>query len=207
MSEWTIYRPSDEVNVGASNLYLAQLVQEKLNSFMKYYPYLFSISEKSSLRISVVNIPDDREIVKGLLNMYLKEVKKGKELHALRQVEISAYTRGQHLSHFEVFQQMETYEEVEHYFQGLTFNNKYEIPRDVFYQLQRLIRYSVHSIEDQIEYAHLSFYKMDGKSEVVQQKTQDLPDSLALNGLLTSPTSQLTEEGDIVLVLVQAGIR
>ena len=195
MSEWTIYRPSDEVNVGASNLYLAQLVQEKIEQFYEYYPYLFSISEKSSLRISVVNIPDDREIVKGLLNMYLKEVKKGKELHALRPVEISAYTRGQHLSHFEVFQQMETYEEVEHYFQGLTFNNKYEIPRDVFYQLQRLIRYSVHSIEDQIEYAHLSFYKMDGKSEVVQQKTQDLPDSLALNGLLTSPTSQLTEEG------------
>ncbi|QBQ04842.1 DNA phosphorothioation-dependent restriction protein DptH [Sporosarcina pasteurii] len=195
MSEWTIYRPSDEVNVGESNLYLAQLVQEKIEQFYEYYPYLFTISGNTPLRISIVNIPDDREIVKGLLNMYLKEVKKGKELHALRPIEISAYTRGYHVSHFEIFQQMENYEEVEHYFQGLSFNNKYDIPRDVFYQLQRLIRYSVHSIEDQIKYAHLSFYKMDGKSEVVQQKTQDLPDSLALNGLLTSPTSQLTEEG------------
>lgn len=195
MSEWTIYRPSDEVNIGESNLYLAQLVQEKIEQFYEYYPYLFTISETSPLRISVVNIPDDREIVKGLLNMYLKEVKRGKELHALRPIEISAYTRGHQVSHFEILQQMESYEEVELYFQELSFNNKYEIPRDVFQQLQRLIRYAVHSIDDQIEYAHLSFYKMDGKSEVVQQKTQDLPDSLALNGLLTSPTSQLTEEG------------
>lgn len=195
MSEWTIYRPSEEVNVGESNLYLAQLVQEKIEQFYEYYPYLFSISEHAPLKISIVNIPDDREVVKGLLNMYLKEVKKGKELHSLRPIDISAYMRNYRVSHFEVFQQMESYEEVEHYFQGLSFTNKYEIPRDVFQQLQGLIRYSVYSLDRAIMYAHLSFYKMDGKSEIVQQKIQDLPDSLALNGLLTSSTSQVTKEG------------
>ncbi len=195
MSEWTIYRPSEEVNVGESNLYLAQLIQEKIEQFYEYYPYLFAISEHSPLKISIVNIPDDREIVKGLINMYLKEIKKGKELHTLRPIDVSAYMRGYRVSHFEVFQQMDSYEEAEHYFQGVSFNNKYEIPRDVFQQLQRLIRYSVYSLDDTIEYAHLSFYKMDGKSEVVQQKIQDLPDSLALNGLLTSSTSQVTREG------------
>ncbi|MFD0942802.1 helicase HerA domain-containing protein [Savagea faecisuis] len=194
LPEWTVYKNSETVQVGEANQFLAHVVKEKIEQFLEYYPYLFAISKRTPFKMNIVNIPDDYEIVKGIVQLYMQEIRKGAELQAMRPIEITSYMKSG-TSAFETFIQLATVEQAEAFLQNLSFKNKFELERDVFIHLQRLIRFSKKSFTDEVKYAHLSFYKMDGKTEVVKQMMDSLPNSTSLNGLLVSPSSQLTEEG------------
>lgn len=194
LPEWTIYRNSEVVQVGEANQFLAHVVQEKIEQFADYYDYLFALSERTPFRLNIVNISDDYEIIKGIVQLYMKKIRKGANLESLRPIEVTSYIK-RGTSAFETFIQLTSVEAAKEFLEGVSFQNKYELERDVYIHLQRLIRFTEKSFDDDLSYAHLSLYKMDGKTEVVKQMMDHLPNSMSLNGLFVSPSSELTKEG------------
>ena len=194
LPEWTVYRNSEVVQVGEANQFLAHVVQEKIEQFADYYDYLFALSERTPFRLNIVNISDDYEIVKGIVQLYMKKIRKGANLESLRPIEVTSYIK-KGTSAFETFIQLTSVEAAKEFLEGVSFQNKYELERDVYIHLQRLIGFTKKSFDDDLSYAHLSLYKMDGKTEVVKQMMDHLPNSMSLNGLFVSPSSELTEEG------------
>lgn len=189
--EWIEYKLSEEVTVQEANQFLAHLVEEKINQFKEYYSYLFNLSHSAPIRLNIVEVPDDHEILRGIVNLLLKQIKSGKELVALSHFEVTAYLNTG-ISSFENFNQLTDFQEAEAYL-NLLFTNKFELSRDVLSALQRVIQFSKKTITNEINYSHISFYKMGGQEHVVQQMMHKLPDSLSMNGLLVSRTASISK--------------
>ncbi len=64
--EWLIYERSEDVSIGTTNAFISNVVSEKLNQFVKHFDYLFDVNNNSPLKINLINIVDDIEVVKGV---------------------------------------------------------------------------------------------------------------------------------------------
>ncbi len=91
LPEWLTYLPREEVTVGETNNYLAKVVQEKLDQFCDHYDYLFALDSSTSLLLNVINIPNDREVLRGIVDWLKGQIKKNNSLSQLRNIEVIAY--------------------------------------------------------------------------------------------------------------------
>lgn len=64
LKDWQKFVPNNQFSIGEVNAYLAKLVEEKITQFSSYYPYLFNYSRKTSFLINIVDIIDDKEVLK-----------------------------------------------------------------------------------------------------------------------------------------------
>src|SRR5699024_9469231 len=80
LPEWHTYLPQQNVAVGETNLYLAKVIQEKLNQFISHYDYLFQIDDSASLLLNVIHIPNDVEILRGIIDWIKAEIKQKNSL-------------------------------------------------------------------------------------------------------------------------------
>lgn len=56
--------------------FLANVVEEKLQQFVEHFQYLFLQESKSPIRINVININNDKEVVRGLVQFIKKQIDK-----------------------------------------------------------------------------------------------------------------------------------
>ena len=64
--EWTIFEKESKVSIGTTNAFISNLVSEKLTQFVKHFSYLFDVNTSSPIKINLINIADDIEVVKGI---------------------------------------------------------------------------------------------------------------------------------------------
>ena len=76
LPEWLAYLPREEVTVGETNNYLAKVVQEKLDQFCDHYDYLFALDPSTALLLNVINIPNDREVLRGIVDWLKGQIKR-----------------------------------------------------------------------------------------------------------------------------------
>lgn len=193
--EWHSYKPQTQVSVGETNNYLAQVIREKIMQFISYYEYLFALTNKPKMFINIINISNDEELLRGILQWYKDAINQSGSLEDLLSVSVRSYTADMHLaSAFEQFNEMSDPELVK---QLLNFDcaTKLHDPIDVLQQIQKHLSFSKLSIEEKPEYSHLTFYKMQNSESNSKQIVQQVPNSLGLNGLHISTTSKRTENG------------
>ena len=78
---------------------------------------------------------------------------------------------------------------------GIDFSMKDYLADDVLRAIQQVLHYSKRSIDDPVQYAHISFYKMKNEEQIVKQLVKQAPSSLNLNGLFTTVVSSQTDNG------------
>ncbi len=195
LPEWHAFLPSEEVTVGETNTYLARVIEEKLDQFSNHYDYLFALDSNASILLNVINIPNDREVLRGIVDWLKKQISKNNSLTRLRPIEVVAYRQDlDGFSAFDALNDGSNVTEIEEQL-GISFAMNDYFAEDVLRTIQQVLRYSKRHITEPIQYSHITFYKMKTEEEVVKQLVKDAPSSLNLNGLFTTVTSSKTENG------------
>ncbi|MDR0136693.1 DNA phosphorothioation-dependent restriction protein DptH [Metabacillus idriensis] len=194
-AEWHEYRPKIQVSIGETNKYLSQVVEEKLRQFFKYYEYLFILTNKPEILINIINIENDIEILRGIVQWFKHEIKRRKSLQGLPIIKIvGSYVDDNNLTAFESFNNMNNAEKLKTLFDIDCKTINFDAI-DVFQVIQSNLVFIKKSISEPYEYSHLTFYKMLSKESVSTQNVRQAPNALNLDGLYVTPTSKRTEQG------------
>lgn len=186
--EWVIYKKSKEVSIGTTNIFIKNVVSEKLDQFIKHFNYLFEFNPKAALKINVININDDKEVVKGVFSFVRSRLPDKLKTKDVIPVEVHIYSDS-HKSSFDTFSRCRTKEEFDEEF-GLKLSSKTLDEIDILHLVQNNIKYFKHPLDvENYEYAHISFYKGKSASIIANDNMDDIETGLSLNGLLSSVTS------------------
>lgn len=192
IKEWLGYSPVNEVSVSDATSYLAKVVEDKLKQFEEHFTYLFVEGARAPIKVNVINITNDREVVRGLLTWLKEQIsKKGPEHTNL--IEVSLYFDEKQDSALDLFSRLQTPDEVYQEFNVKLSSDKYDE-----YDILRFLRDSLHyykfKLEDDLRYAHLSFYKMKGKENFAIRPMEEMKTGVSLDGLLSSVPSMRDED-------------
>lgn len=190
--EWLVFKSVKRVTVSDANQYLAKLVNDKLVQFREHFAYLFIEKSIAPIKINVINIENDIEVLKGILQWMISEISSKKT--NLKPMEVTLYKSGDEDSAFDEFAFITSIEE---------FEEKYAIKLNRIEGLEsedvlRLIRenlafYKTYNFEN-LKYAHISFYKMHAQQSFAIQSVKDMATGISLDGLYTSVASMKDKE-------------
>lgn len=185
--EWSTYQPLQRVSVGEMNQYLERVVFDKMNQFIDHFSYLFSSQSHAPIKINVINIANDKEIVRGVCKFIKNQIDRN-GLQRIIPVEVCLYYTEEIKSAFEIFSDLDDLDEVVEYFQLNLSTEKFD-PTDVLRFIRENIHYYKKVNDEDIRYAHISFYKMVTDSQSIKNKMSEMDTGLALDGLLSSLTT------------------
>lgn len=139
----------------------------------------------------MININNDKEVVRGLVQFIKKQIDK-KGPSKIIPVEVALYHESNILSAFEKFSIYDDVQKFEEFFE-LSLASKNLDAVDVL----RLIRENVFYYKligtKEYGYAHISFYKMISNEKHAKSTMEDIETGLSLNGMLSSLSSISTE--------------
>ena len=195
LPEWHEYRPKKQVSIGETNNYLAQVIKDKITQFKDYYEYLFALSSTPTLLINVININNDREVLKGILDWFKNEINKKSSLSKLCEIEVTSYFENMDvISSFEIFNAIDDPKVVQETF-GFDCNTKLFDAIDVLNEIQKHLNFSKRTMDEPVNYGHISFYKMRNGEHMAKQIVTQAPNALNLGGLYVNTGSQRTDAG------------
>lgn len=192
--EWVIYKNINKVSVTDANKYLSNIVMHKLKQFEEHFSYLFSDRIKAPYKINLINIENDHEVVKGILKWFMETIKK-KGVDHLRRLHINLYREYSLETEFDQLSVLNTTEEIFSY-----FDIKWKFEELDSSHILRLIRNSISYYKKYIDpakdldYAHITFYRMNMKESYAVQPMNEMPAGIALNGLYSYLPSFKYEE-------------
>lgn len=185
--EWLVYQPLQQVSVGEMNQYLSTVVFDKVTQFIEHFHYLFSPQSHAPIKLNVINIANDKEIVRGICQFIKHQIdKKGPQ--QIIPVEVYLYHEEIIKSEFEVFSDIEDIDHILDYFKLNLTTEKFD-PSDILrFIRENITYYKITNLQD-IRYAHISFYKMVIDHHSVKNKMSEMDTGLSLDGLLSSLTT------------------
>lgn len=197
--EWLVLKSVNQVTVSDTAQYLSNVITDKLKQFKEHFGYLFTETSKAPILINVMNLPDDMEVLKGIIKFMINELKtKGiKGINFIKPMEVTLYTNSLVKSAFEKFSQLKTIEQIE-LFTDIKFDVIKEIDKETVLQVVRenLYFYRSKPLNEggQIRYAHITFYKMFAQESSAIQSMHEMKSDIALQGLYSSvPAMRDTE--------------
>jgi DNA phosphorothioation-dependent restriction protein DptH len=186
-AEWYEYEPENLITVGTANEFLATVVEEKIKQFIRHFDYLFLESAHSPLLLNVIEIHNDKEVVRGLFS-FLKKQLETNGPDGIIPIEVALYRDGvQAPSAFELFSTLMSPSEVEAEF-NISLKSREFDSVDVL----RLIREHIHYYKNDLtpttefNYAHISFFKLPTQDIDASHQVDSMETGIALNGLLSS---------------------
>lgn len=183
--EWSTYVEYDNSKYNASNRYVSRIVSNKINDFVVHFDYLF-ISDYAPIKIGLVNLGDCREILQGVFEYYINELKTQK-IEDLKPIEIHIYDDEQTISAFEELTGYVDLKKIQEVFELKLKTKEYDE-----YDVLSMYRSNVHFYKyplNKIEYNHLTFYKMNDKVVMGSKNMADIVSGICLDGLVSDVAS------------------
>lgn len=185
--EWTVYERREEVSIGTTNAFIANVVTEKINQFISHFDYLFDLNNKAPIKLNIINITDDKEVVKGIFN-FMKNRLLNNSNDGIIPVEINIYSDAESSS-LDNFFECNTKEQIDAHY-GIKIQSDKLDELEIIRLIQDNIVYYKHKKDvDGYEYAHISFYKSDSSGDIADDNMGQIETGLSLNGLMSSITS------------------
>jgi DNA phosphorothioation-dependent restriction protein DptH len=193
--EWHEYEDEAFVSVGTANEFLAKVVEEKMKQFVHHFDYLFLESSSSPLLLNVIQIHNDKEVVRGICN-FLKNQLDKKGPKGMLPIEVALYRSEEVQSSFEIFSSMQTASEVEAYF-NLDLRSKEFDQVDVLRFIREHINYYKMSVTHNVDfqYSHISFFKLPTQDMNASHPMDKMESGISIDGLLSSVVS-ISSEND-----------
>lgn len=190
--EWLVFKSVKRVTVSDANQYLAKLVTDKLVQFREHFAYLFIEKSIAPIKINVINIENDMEVLKGILQWMISEISSKKT--NLKPMEVTLYKSGNEDSAFDEFAFITSIEDFEEKY-AIKLNRVEGFESEDVLRLIRenLAFYKTYNFE-KLKYAHISFYKMHAQQSFAIQSVKDMATGISLDGLYTSVASMKDKE-------------
>ncbi|MBM7691630.1 DNA phosphorothioation-dependent restriction protein DptH [Peribacillus deserti] len=190
--EWLTFKPVNTISVSDANQYLAKVVSDKISQFKEHFSYLFIEKSKAPLQLNVINISNDIEVLRGILQWMLKEIEKtGKE--NVKPVEVTLYKEENTESSFDLFARTDTVDEFENLF-DIKLKVKDIDSEDLLRTIREKLFFYKQDPNASYRYAHISFYKMHAQEHHAVQPMDDMTSGIAIEGLYSSVPSMKDEE-------------
>lgn len=190
--EWLAFRPVSKISVSGANQYLAKVVTDKITQFKEHFSYLFIKRSQAPLQINVINIANDKEVIRGILQWMIKEI--GNEgIESLKPVEVTLYKKEHLESYFDLYARTESIEQFEHLF-DLKLKSKDLDADDILRTIREKLFFYKQEPDVELRYAHISFYKMQAQENHAVQPINGMASGIAMEGLYSSVPSMKDEE-------------
>ena len=190
--EWIKYEKNEDVSIGSTNQFISKVIEQKIKEFIYNFNYLFIEESKAPIKLNIINIKDDKEIVKGVCTFLNERIKSNKSIIP---VELNLYNDG-HKSYFDELFACQDEDD---------FNKKFDIKlkskdmdlTDVLHLIQNNITYyrNTNDFENDYDYAHISFYKLSDRTGKANHPMNEIETGLSLDGILSEPTSFNSDSG------------
>ncbi|WP_214607621.1 hypothetical protein, partial [Mycobacterium tuberculosis] len=192
--EWMIYKNVKKVSVTDANKYLSVIVQHKLRQFEEHFSYLFSKQITAPYKINVINIENDYEVVRGILQ-WLMEIIRKKGVDHLRKLHINMYREYSLETEFDQLSNLDSTDAISTYF-NVSLKHEELDSSHILRLIRNQISYYKRHIEHNhdIDYSHVTFYRMNMKESYAVQPMNEMPTGIALNGLYSYLPSFKYEE-------------
>jgi len=185
--EWLVYEKSEDVSIGTTNVFISNVVKEKLSQFVNHFNYLFEINNNSPIKINLINLNDDIEVVKGVFNFIRERLPDKFKTKEVIPVEINIYNDSDRSS-FETLYDCDSKEKLNEIF-GIKIKSDLLDEIDVLHAVQSNITYYHHSLNTKVDYAHISFYKVNSGVQAVFENMDKMETGISLNGLISTVAS------------------
>lgn len=184
--EWVIYEKREKVSIGETNAFVAKVVKEKLEQFIHNFSYLFPKKSCAPIKINVINIKNDKEVVRGVFDYIKNQITHN--TNNIIPIEINVFN-DEGLSAFDTFFDLTNIEKLEEEFDisFSTKNNQFD-EIDAMRMAFENIKYYKNKNSD-YRYAHISFYKSGDDEKAAEDNSSTLESGLSLGGLLSTVTS------------------
>lgn len=190
--EWMVYKPVQNVSVSDANQFLAKVVSDKIVQFKEHFSYLFSKASNAPLKLNVINISNDKEVLRGIFDWMLKEIEKN-GAENLKPVEVALFSEGTTESAFDLYAYTESAEELEQLFDIRLKRGELEA-EDTLRIIRNKLFFYKQNTNDDIRYAHISFYKMHAQEHHAVQPMKDMTTGISIQGLHSSVPSMKDAE-------------
>lgn len=191
--EWIEYEKEENVSIGSTNQFISKVIEQKITEFIDNFSYLFLENTKAPIKLNIINIKQDKEIVKGVFYFLYKRIIKNKDIIP---VELNLYNNAYKSSFDDLF----TCDDIKEF--QLKFNIKKiksteKDLNDILHLIQNNITYYKNSKQQfpDYEYAHISFYKLGDKTGKANHSMNKIDTGLSLDGILSDPTSFNSDSG------------
>ena len=185
--EWLVFEKSVDVSINSTNAFIANVVKDKMNQFVSYFKYLFDKKSKSPIKLNIININEDTEIVRGIFNFVRDRLDDRKIKHTIP-VEVNLYNDNMRSAFDDFFDCINPNQLNEKF--GITIKSRVKDPMDILREVQDNITYFKHnSADNDVEYAHISFYKVGYEATIADDNMNQIETGLSIDGLLSSITS------------------
>lgn len=189
--EWVIYEEESKVSVGTTNIFIRKVVKEKLTHFVSHFGYLFKSNSKAPLKVNVINIENDFEVVKGVFDFVRDRLPDKRKVGNIIPVEIHIYNDSLK-TYFDKLFDCKNNEDVKKYF-DIDLDEEGIDSLDILRLVQENISYYLDKMisqDKEYDYAHISFYKLFDNPTTSSLNMSRVETGLSLNGLI-STTSNL----------------
>ncbi|ALC90598.1 restriction endonuclease [Bacillus sp. FJAT-18017] len=191
--EWLTFKPVNKVSVSDANHYLAKVVHDKISQFKEHFSYLFINNSQAPLRLNVLNITNDKEVIRGIFQWMLKEIDKN-GLEGLKPVEVTLYNNGDFTeSAFDLYSIIESIQEFEETF-NIKLESKEVEPEDIIRTIREKLSFYKQNSDAEYRYSHITFYKMHAQEHHAVQPMNEMTTGISIEGLYSSVPSMKDEE-------------
>lgn len=191
---WVLYKKIDNANVADADLYLDKVVRDKLIQFEDHFSYLFLSQSVAPIKVNIINILNDYQAIRGLFKWYIEKKNKSKNIN-MPQVIVNVYRDHLDDSWCEHFAGINNVEDFETEFNvKLTTTHPNQSPQDLFDELNRNMKFYIRPYSIELEYAHISFYKMEAKKQFASQPMNQIESGISMNGLYNTVASKKFDE-------------
>ncbi|MGM0409822.1 MAG: DNA phosphorothioation-dependent restriction protein DptH [Bacillota bacterium] len=188
--EWLVYEEINNLTNEKSYDYISQIIDEKINQFQKHFNYIFQGKERPIMKINIINVENDLNILVGMIENILNQLKQ-KNISQVPKFEVKFYNQ-ENKNSFDKLFSFDSAEEIEK-FLGLKLDVQTYSKYDVMLAIRRSIKY--YMIESyNFQYAHISFYELKKENEFAYYEMEKLPSGLSMGGLKSSVKSNLKDK-------------
>ena len=184
--EWIIYEESSEVSIGTTNQFIRQVINEKLKQFVIHFNYLFKENSKAPIKINLINIENDKEVVKGVFDFIRNRLPDKRKTGGIIPVDIHIYSNKQETKFDDLFN-CRNEEQLEKYF-DIKISSEGIDSLDILRTVQENIHYYFETSKD-YEYAHISFYNVHNAPKISFSPMDEIETGISLGGLVSVTTS------------------
>lgn len=187
--EWKIYVEESLPRYKGSKDFVSKLVAEKVQEFVEHFSYLFSSDTSAPIRINLINTGDCREVVQGIIKYYAHELN-ASDNKIVIPVCVTMYSDAKIDTAFELMSQIDNVDVlvkllgIDVRVDGMGMDEIIDIYRSN-------VQFYYKSMNDDFEYAHITFLEFDDDNQTVNTLMQDIPSGIVMNGISSGVPSEM----------------
>ncbi|WP_242987703.1 DNA phosphorothioation-dependent restriction protein DptH [Anaerobacterium chartisolvens] len=183
--EWNYYVSDKMLRYKGSRDFVSKLVREKIDEFIEHFSYLFTITKDCAIKINLINLGDCKEIIQGIFEFYIKQLKKNSNAEDL--INIQLYIYGDDKSH-NAFEEISFYQDTQLIKDEFSINLSLEdfSEEEVLGIFRNKVRFYMKDVSSlQYEYCHIAFYQLEQFHNPTYSNMSELSTGISMKGLMS----------------------